>query len=187
MLFRSKKGVAITQVIEDSPADKAGLKHNDVIIEFNGEKVEKANELRNRVAVLEPGKEVELVVLRQGEERKFTVELGKRPAQGQLVETKSETAEQLGISVKNITEELQERLGLEGISGVVVSDVKRGSDAARAGIQTGMVIQEVNRNKVNNTKDFYKEVEKAKENDKVLLLVYNGTYSQFVILPVQEG
>jgi len=180
------KGVAISQVIDDSPAADAGLKHNDVIIEFNGKKVQKANELKNRVAVLTPGTKVELVVLRDGKKKTIIVELTKRPNQPQLTAAKSDASELLGINVQNITKDLVERLGLERVSGVVVSDVQPGSISSRAGIKTGMVIQEVNRNKINNTKDFYTEIEKVKKGDNVLLLIYNGTYSQFVVLSLPK-
>ncbi len=78
-LAKDTKGVAVSQVFEGSPAEKAGIKHNDVIVEFEGEPVESDNEFRNRVAMLKPGTEVKLVVLRNGERKTFTVTLAERP------------------------------------------------------------------------------------------------------------
>ncbi|UCC21933.1 MAG: Do family serine endopeptidase, partial [Planctomycetota bacterium] len=70
------KGVLVIEVSEDSAADKAGIKRYDVIVQIDGEKVKKANELRSRIAMLRPGTKVELVVLRDGSRKTVKVEIG---------------------------------------------------------------------------------------------------------------
>lgn len=83
-LDKDTKGAVITDVIEDSAADMAGLKYYDVIVKFEGQTVEKSNEFLNRVAMLSPDTKVEVVVLRDGKRKTFTVKLGKRPPEAEI-------------------------------------------------------------------------------------------------------
>jgi len=180
------EGVVISDVIEDSPAEKAGLKPYDVIIEFEGDKVTNSNEFRNRVAMVQPGTEVEIVVLREGERKRVEVELAERPKEfgmtGGGEREAPDVVEKLGFKVQKLTSDLAERFGYETMSGVIVTEVDRGSEAHRKGIAVGMLIQEVNREKVTSVAEFNEVVKKASEDEKVLLLVYNGTFNQFVVL-----
>ena len=182
-----KKGVLLPSVAEGSAADKAGLKQDDVVIEFEGKTVENKDAFRNRVAMKKPGTKVEIVVLRAGKRKTFTVTLGKRPPTAELVagRGRAQTQEQLGLTVQNLTDALAERLGYEGLSGVVVTEVQPGS-AAAAVIRAGTLIQQVNRTQVRNVKDFNKAVEKAVKDGPVVLLVSDGYYSQYVVLPLRE-
>ncbi|MHC4159915.1 MAG: DegQ family serine endoprotease [Planctomycetota bacterium] len=184
--LKDTKGVAISEVLEDSAAEKAGLKHNDIIVEFQGQPVESANELRNRVAMLKPGAKVELVVLRDGKRKKFTAELGERPGQAQLTSEQPQALETLGFSVQNLTDDLAKRLGYEGQSGVVVTQVEPGSLADLAGISSGTLIIEVNREPVENTDQFNEAMEKAAEQGTVLLLIKDKRYTRFVVLTLPE-
>ena len=171
-LEEDTKGVIVSSVVEDSAAEKAGLKPYDVIIEFEGHPVEKSNEFLSRVAMLKPGTKVDLVILRDGKRKTFDITLGKRPSQEELKGSlPTETIEELGFSVTNLTEELADQLGFEGDSGVVVREVVPGSQAEQAGITPGSLIKEVNRHRVRNTKDFNEEIKKAQKNGKALLLI----------------
>lgn len=185
-LDKNTKGVAVSQVIEDSPAEKAGIKHNDVIVEFESEPVENDNEFRNRVAMLKPGTEVKLVVLRDNKRKTFALKLGERPSKEQVAAAKSQTIEKLGLTVQNLTDDLAERLGYKGMTGVVVTQVEPGSLAERAGIEDGMLIMEVNRESVANTKEFDKAVEKAGKEGSILLLMTDGQYARYVILKLPK-
>ena len=171
-LERDAKGVVISNVIEDSAAEKAGLKYYDVIVEFEGQPVEKSNEFLNRVAMLSPDTKVEVVVLRDGERKKFTIKLGKRPPEEELTGTlAADTVEELGFTVENLTDELRERLGYEGESGVIVTEVEPGSQAAQAGIAPGALIKEVNRQEIKNTREFNEAIKKAEKKGRALLLI----------------
>ena len=185
-LDEQTKGVAITEVIEGTGAEKAGLKRNDVIIEFERQSVEKANNLRNRVAQLKPGANVQMVILRDGEREKITAELGERPKEGIAAAEQSDTLRELGLTVKNLTDDLAERLGYKGLSGVVVTEVEPGSLAGFAGITTGSLIMEVDRQPVKNTKEFEKAVEKAVKEGQILLLINTGRYNRYVILKIPK-
>jgi serine protease Do len=171
-LEEDTKGVIISEVVEDSAAEKAGLKPYDVIIEFEGQPVEKSNEFLNRVAMLRPDTKVNLVVLRDGKRKTLTVKLGKRPPEAELRgDLPADTIEELGFSVVNLTDELASELGYEDDSGVVVREVVPGSEAAQAGITPGSLIKEVNRQRVRNTKEFNEEIKKAQKKGRALLLI----------------
>ncbi|MHC4567975.1 MAG: PDZ domain-containing protein, partial [Planctomycetota bacterium] len=134
-LKRDAKGVMVDNVVPDSAAAKAGLKVYDVIVELEGEPVEKGNDFVNRVAILNPGTKVDMVVIRDGKRKEFNIKLGKRPSRGELAGgLPSDMAEELGFDVTNLTDDLASRLGYEGESGVVVIRVDSGSEAARVGI-----------------------------------------------------
>jgi serine protease Do len=166
------KGVTVESVIEGSPGEKAGLKPYDVIVEFEGQAVEKRNEFINRVSMLEPGTKIKLIVLRDGKRKSFNVELGTRPLREELTSGgPTDQFEELGFSVDNLTKELAESLGYEGQRGVVVREVDPQSQAAERGLAPGVLIKEVNRRPVSNVREFRDAITKAKEKGTALLLV----------------
>ncbi|MHC4457413.1 MAG: Do family serine endopeptidase [Planctomycetota bacterium] len=187
-LQKGDKGVLVPEVTEDSAAEKAGLKYGDIIIEFNGQPVETDTELQRRVAMLKPGTEVEIVVLRDGRRKTLTATLGERSSKGQIARGGQETQEKLGLVVQNLTDDLAERLGYEGLTGVVVTDVEPGSIAQLAGITPGTLIMEVNRKPVKNTKDFNEAMEEAVKGGDVLMLIADRRVSRkyYVILTLPK-
>jgi len=181
--LKDSKGVLIPEVDVGSAAEKAGIKHNDVILEFNGQPVESANDLRNRIAMLKPGTKVPIVIWRDGKRKTVTAELGKldsKSANGGAAP--EETLDELGFSVQNLTDELAERYGYVGQQGVMVISVEPGSQADRASIVPGMLIKEVNQQQIKNTKDFNDAIEQAKNKGTALLLVKHDVYSLYVLL-----
>ena len=175
-LKEDAKGVVVTEVKEGSPADKAGVKRYDVIVEFEGQPVEKGTKFLNRVSKLEPGSKVQLVVLRDNKREKVTVALGTRPPHEELAGggRPSDVTEELGLTVQTLTDDLARRLGYEGQTGVIVTRVESGSEAARKSISPGMVILEVNREPIKDTKEFYQAVEKSTKKGTILLLIGDG-------------
>jgi serine protease Do len=180
------EGVLIAQVEPDTPAEKAGFKQGDIVVELNGEPVKNADTFRNRIAMYKPGSEIKVVVLRDGERKTLAVELAERPGREELMGKGQAAREELGITVENLTSDLAERLGYEDMHGVVVTGVERGSLASEVGIERGMLIQEVNRQRVKNVDDFNEAMEKASEEGRVVLLIFNGQYSQYVAIPLSE-
>jgi serine protease Do len=184
-LKEDTKGVVISKIVEDSAAEKAGLKRYDVIVEFENQPVEEGNQFLSRVAMLKPGTEVNLVVLRDGKREPFTIKLGKRPSEEELTSgLPAGTIEKLGFSVINLSNELAEQLGYEGESGVVVREVEPGSQADQAGIATGMLIMEVNRQRIHNTKEFNEEIKNAQKKGKALLLVKQQDSSMPILVVI---
>ena len=185
-LEEDAKGVAITKVIEDTPADKAGLKHNDVIIEFDGQPIENKNAFLKQVARLKPGTKAKLVVLRDGKQKTFTVELGKRPPKGEIIGTELEAIDELGFSVQDLTNDIAERYGYKDLTGVIVTRVEPGSEAVDAGFVSGMLIMEVNRMPIKNTRDFNEAIRKAAKGSPILFLVTDGHYTRFIALTLPK-
>ena len=187
-LAKDTKGVTIVDVVEDSAAEKAKLQQYDVIVELNGEPVESGNEFLNRVAMFKPGSKISIVVMRDGKRKPFTVKLGKRPPMDEIDGTlKPETTEELGFTVRDLTDELAERLGYEDEKGVIVTEVDPGSQAAEKGVSPGALVKEVNRKSISNTRQFNEEIKKAKKSGGALLLVKltNG-YTKIIFIELSE-
>ncbi|HUT31139.1 MAG TPA: DegQ family serine endoprotease [Sedimentisphaerales bacterium] len=179
---KETKGVVIGQVSKNSAAEKAGLERYDVIVELNGDKIESANELRNKVAMLKPGTKAKIVVVRKGERKTIYAELGDSTEELKAFATPAERLEQLGLAVQNLTDDLARRYGYEGLSGVIVTQVKSDSEAARKGIEPGMLIMEVDQQPMRNTKDFDEAINKAAEKGQALLLITDGRFSYLAVL-----
>jgi serine protease Do len=185
--LKDTKGVIISEITKDSAADKAGLKHNDVILKLNGKPVESQSEFRRNIALLKPGTEVEMVVWRDGKQKTLTAKLDKRPPLEELTRiAQPGRIDELGFSVQNLTDELAERYGFQGQSGVIVSRVESGSYAARGGLKEGMLIIEVNLKPVQNTREFGEAMEKAREKGRAVLLVHDGQRKRFIELKIPE-
>jgi serine protease Do len=186
--LKDKKGVIISEITKDSAADKAGLKHNDVILEFNGKPVESQAEFRRDVALLKPDSEVEIVVWRDGKRKTFTAKLDKRPPIDELIKNSQPgRLDTLGFSVQNLTDDLAERYGFQGQNGVIVSRVEPVSEAAREGLREGMLILEVNLKPVQNTREFSDAMEQAKKDKgRAILLVHDGQRRRFIELNLKE-
>lgn len=178
-------GAVVSEVVEDSAAEKAGIKAHDVIIELNGQPLKSASQLRARVGILKPGTRVEVVVLRDGKRVTFAVTLGKRlPSRG-AVPARPDVLKGLGFMVEDLTPELAEHLGYKGETGVVVTKVQTSSEAERQGITAGTLIVQVNRRPVKNTRDFNRAVEQGSKKDVVLLLVKDKNYTRLVLLQLK--
>ena len=164
-----------------SAAERAGVKRGDVIKSFNGQPVHDTNALRNRVAAAGPGSSAELVIVRDGSERRMTVKLdeasperlarrAERDGDSDGRGTDSKTA--LGVSVAPLTPELADRVRApRDAQGLLVEDVDPDGRAADAGIQAGDIIQEVNRQPVKSVEDLRAAAGRAA--DKPLLLLVN--------------
>ena len=180
------KGVLIPNVTADSAAEKGGMKQGDIIIELDGVPVEKTKDLLNRVAMLKPGTKVKVVVLREGERKTLTVEVGTRPKSEQAAATRSDILEQLGISVQNLTPDMAERFGYKDETGVIVTDVEQGSLADFGGITPGTLIVEVNRKAVKNTDDLEKALEASVKEGRILFLLKYGQSTRYLTLTLPK-
>lgn len=183
--LEENKGVLISDVIEGSPAEKAGLKRGDVVIQFNGKEVKEISEFRNMVALTPPGTKAKIVVKRNGKRMEFEVVLGDLRKATLAVASKSQILKKLGFSVQNLTKDLAQQFGYIKKKGVLIDKVIPGSPAYQAGLEPGMLILEVNRTPVRNTKEFFRAIRKSKKSGKVLFLVYDGEYTRYVILSLK--
>lgn len=180
------KGVLISQVNEDSAAEKAGFKRGDVVIELDGQPVESANDFRGRVAKHKPGSKIKIVVLRDGKRQTLTATLEERSTGLRASAERPDVGDRLGMTVQTLTAELAQRLGYDGLRGVVVTEVEPGSEADEKGIQRGSLIREVDREEVDDVRQFNAAIEKAQPRGKALLLVRYDTVDRYVVLDLSE-
>ena len=181
-------GVLVADVAKSSPAERAGLQRDDVIVEFNGQPVGEAGSFRSHVATTAPDKAVEMAIIRGGKRMAKTIDVGTLP--GQHLATNTTTPEEqaehtdVGLAVQPLTDDLAKRLGYEGEHGVVVAEVTPGSEAARAGIRQGDLIKEVNKQEVDNPREFQQALKKGGKGHTALLLLQEGQGTRYATLDV---
>ena len=154
-------GALVNDVVDDSPAAKAGLKIGDVIVAFNGEDILDASDIRNSVGLVEPGERADITYLRDGKRRSTRIEVAEFDEERDVLDDSA--ADEIpalesfsGASITDIPEDTELRGGTKG---VMVSSIERGSKAARAGLRKNDVIREVNRQKIANLGDFEEAID----------------------------
>jgi len=182
--LKPNQGVSVSQVISDSPADEAGLKAGDIILEMDGKKIESPQQFKNAIAMVEPGTKVSLLVYRDGEELKKKVKI-RSLSDSAFASDVSEIGEKLGLQVQELTEELARQFGYEPAEGVIVSEVVSDGIAARAGIRPGMLIASVNRRNVSSVAEFNAALEDTAKTRKALLLIKYEHFAQYIVLTLE--
>lgn len=179
-------GALIGQVVPDSPAEKAGLKAGDVIIEYNGKEVSQMSMLPAMVAGTAVGTKANLVYIRDGKKHSITVEIGKlEEEESVLAGNETGTSKKLGMSVQELTPKLAESLGIEDTQGVIITDIQSGSSAAESGLKRGDIILEINRKKVENIEAYKEALQEAKEKNSLLLLIKRDKSTRFVVVELK--
>jgi serine protease Do len=176
-------GALVSSVTEGSPAAKAGLKPGDVILEFNGERVARADRLPNAVATTAVGREVPLAVVRDGNALNLTVKVGEQAESREAASEGAKVPATLGLTVEPVTPRLAREMRLRDERGVIVRDVEADSPAAEAGLRAGDVIVEVNRQAVHSVADMHRQIDRQAKGTPVLMLVHRGDSSLFVAVP----
>jgi serine protease Do len=192
----SARGALIAGVDAKGPAKPAGLMAGDVIVKFDGKEVKESRDLPRLVASMPVGKEVEVVVVRNGQEITKTVTLG-RLEDGEKTALATEdndalqpdaVAKALGMEFSALSDEARKTFKIkDSVKGVVVTSVDPGSAAAERGLRAGDVIEEVNHQAVEHPGDVARAIDSAKSDSKkpALLLVSNGEGEvRFVAVPV---
>ena len=167
--LKDKRGALVTSVTPGDPADKAGIKPYDVIVAVDGEKIDDPNDLKLKIADIEPGKKVNITVVRDGKEQSFVVTVEELEPQ----ETKAQTGREdkdLGFTVRELTPSLAKRYGLETSEGLIITQVRQYSEAARKGLASGDIIIEVNKRRV-TTADELERILKRMESGQVIILL----------------
>lgn len=193
------RGVLVANVVADGPAAKAGLKRNDIILNFNGQEVPDLRRFPRMVANARVGSTVDVVVWRQGKEQTFKLRIGeqeepeKQNASAQGAPKKpadpdqavSSSIEQLGLTLQKITDQLREKYGLsDNAKGVVITKVAPNSPAAEKQLQAGDVILEVDQKAVTTPQEVSELVGKlqAQKKRSVLLFVERQGDPRFAAL-----
>jgi serine protease Do len=180
MGIKDREGALVADVVKGDPAEKAGLRSGDIIFEIDGKKVHDTHELLRIVAGVPVGKSVTVKVMRDGKAQNFIVTVGERKDQEVAVNEK--TGDYFGMTVRDITPQIAEGLGLTDRTGVIVSSVQEGSPADEAGIKVRDVIIQVNKVNVRSVRDFQREMSKRGASDGVLLLVKSGGAAHYVVI-----
>jgi serine protease Do len=172
--LKSKAGAVVISVEPDSPAEKAKIKQYDVIAQVNGVPVKNSDELRFKIADVQPGSKVDLAVIRDGKEMKVTAivdELEPEREKGQVASAEKD----IGVSVVALTPNTARRYGLRTTEGLLITEVRQGSEADRQNLAAGMIILEVNRKKMTSVGDFEDILKKTASGDEVILLIRQET------------
>lgn len=183
-------GALISSVEKGLPADKAGIKAEDVVLEMDGKKVKDHTDFRLRIAERMPGDRVNLKILRDEKTINIAVELAERPGDRPTKQLSEKEVEKLGIKVSNLTTELARRYGFENEEGVVVVNVKQGSLAWRKGMREGDMITSINKKPITSLSDYNRIMDKVKVGDilmiKLLKQSREGINTYYITIRVSE-
>jgi serine protease Do len=181
-------GAIVSQVSEDSPASRGGLKQGDVITQINGKKIANGSGLQMAVSQLTPGTSIALAVTRDGKPVSVNLTVGQFQKNSEVAENSEDGKSQrgkLGVAVSDLTSDARQQINApDGLKGAVVQSVRPGSPAEDAGLQPGDVILEVNRKTTADAKDFVGAVHGSADGNDLLLLVWSrGNASYRTIHP----
>jgi serine protease Do len=183
--LKDEAGALVGDVTPGSPAEKAGIKPGDIIIEFDGKAIKEMNELPRLVAAVPVGKTVEVKALREGKSQTFKVQVQELDEK-QVAAGPSQGKESMGLSVREFTPELARRFRMDYEPGILVVQVQEGSPADEAGIQEGDVIKEVNRKSVKDLKSYQNLISSIKKGGNILFRIKRGGMNLFVSLRMEE-
>ena len=188
--LKDRRGILVSEVVSNSPAEKAGVRNGDVIIELDGKPVDDVAGFRTTVANMTPGSQVQLKLVRGGEHKDVTVTLGERTAGGSsAVPTTPDKPTQRapdvldGVTVADVKPEYRERFGIpEGLQGAIVTEVDPNSACADAELKVGDVILEIDGKPVTNSSDAVKLSEEVKTKSAVRLRVSSRGATKFLVV-----
>ena len=163
------KGALISQVMPNSPAEKAGLQVRDVIVEFDGIEIVYSGDLPQTVGSVKPGSKIEAEVIREGKAKKIKIEVGQLPENFSVANTsQGNKSNDLGIVVRDLTFEERREMNID--HGVIITELSPEGLAAQQGIRKGDIITFLLNEKIRNTRDLSSAIEKAKDNSDVAMI-----------------
>ena len=173
--LENKKGAFISMIVEDGPADNGGLKEKDVIISLNSKPIENSNQLRNDVSNLRPGETAVFSIVRNELLQSISVILGQRPNENSIGDSYKEQTryDLLGLIIDDNDNQ-----------GVKIIDINAKGEAYSNNIRKNDIINEINRNEINNSEDYYREIKKYSKGDVIMLRIVregNNLYEAFEI------
>jgi serine protease Do len=188
--MKSAEGVIVQSVESNSPAENAGIKPGDVILKFDGQKVDQPNQLQALVASKQPGDNANLAILRDGKMIEKTVTLKERNSQ-ELASNNSDesstttTLQSLGLSVQDADKATLDKYDEK--HGVVITNVVSGSEADQRGLQKGDLITSVDNKPVKSSGDLEKSVNSHKPGDALLFRVTTSNKTKaYLALEIPE-
>jgi serine protease Do len=186
--YKVDSGVLVSEVFADDPADKAGIKANDIIVSVNGTQVNSSRELSRLIAAVPVGEKAEIKINRKGEMMTKKIAVAKRDetklaamGQGDEGQESEQASGPLGLQVSNITPDIAKQLQLKNTDGVIVMDVDPDSKAGQAGFARGDIIKEINHKPVKNIDEFTKIIDGVKQGETLEFLVKDANKGLNVI------
>jgi serine protease Do len=181
--YEGRGGVLVTEVNDDTPASRAGMRSGDIVVSFDGKPVESMERFRADVAATRPGRRVEFEVFRDGRRVDLQVEIGELDANVVVARSEEGEALDLGIQARELTPRAARELGLdEGAHGVVITEVRPFSAAARAGLRRGDVIEEVQGDAVTSLEEFRSALARVDDGQGMRLTVSRSGARIFVMM-----
>jgi serine protease Do len=178
------EGALITDVIPGSPADQAGLKKGDIVVECNNKKINRIQDFSRRVGTTPIGESVKLIVVRDQEKKSFVVTVKEKEEVKKLAPEKM--GPDIGIQVEELTPETAQNFGYEETAqGVIIFQVDPGTVADEAGLKSGDIIKEVNRKPINSLKDYRDIIKDSSLQEGMLFFVTRKQGSFFVVVKGQ--
>jgi len=181
------KGALVAKVLPDSPASAAGLQPGDVILKYNGREITSSSKLPPLVGASRIGRPAQVDILRGGKQRTLRVEIGELPQEEAMEQAaatpKKSEASSLGLTVSDVTEQIEEQLGVQSGGGVLVEMVAPGP-AKAAGIQQGDIIQMINNVGVKNISEFNAQLQRLPKGRTTAVLVLRGSGPMFLAMRV---
>jgi serine protease Do len=162
--LKGPEGALVAEVVPNSPAEKSGIKAEDVVLEFDGKGIRNSSDLPLYASMAGVGKRVKLKVWREGKEREVYVTLTEYPDEEVAIAGGSKPTEagELGMTVADITPTLERDLGLGVSQGVVIKEIEPGSESYKARLRVGDIILSLNGKRVITARDFAREVKGLK-------------------------
>ncbi len=204
--LESKRGALIAGVMDDSPAEEAGIEEEDVVVEFDGTEVKGKSHLTRLVKKHSPGDKITLKLVREGKEKSLTVVLGKEPKLQDfyLYEGSPDfgfskklktpgvysfnlaSGSRIGVRVQNLSEQLGEYFGVKKGEGALITEVEEDMPAAKAGLKAGDVIVKVDGDDIEDTGDLIEAISEKEEGDKAEITVIRNRTSETFEVEVEK-
>lgn len=179
-----RQGAVVTEVVDGSPADKAGFKVEDVVVEFGGTKVRDSSHLKNLVSSSRPDTRHKVEIIRKGRDRTLRVDLVELPEEDVIFASNRSPSMSLGMQVEDLDASMARRFRVgDGESGAIVVEVSPSGAAARAGIQPGDIIKRIGDAEIGSAREFRRALAEVSEENSVLFLIRRRGGSIF--LPVE--
>src|SRR5213594_2091032 len=170
---KEREGVLVAEVMKGSPADAAGLKAGDVVVDLSGTPIKEVPDLQQRIASIRPGQTMKLTVIRDKKPVSVTVKIGEMPADEPLV-AEAPGNDEWGLNVESLTGDAALRLDLPVSRGLLVTDVLPGSPAEKAGLRRGDVILEISRRSADEPATLFKALSALKPGESILIYVHRA-------------
>jgi serine protease Do len=215
--LNSPRGVGISNVSQGSPAERAGLKKGDVILQFDGEPVTSTRKLLRLIGEAGPEQSVRLTISRSGAEQQVNVTLGQREPvsrafgvnppdwdgyfrtippttprapRGYAPEVFSYSFgnnRRVGITTTALTKQLADFFGVSGGQGLLISSISENSPASKAGLRAGDVITEVDGEKIEDSGDFIRALNKKEEGEVTLTIIRDKSQRTIRVMPEKRA